>query len=383
MHLRLGLALGVLLAVLMPATALAGPTVTVRVEGSAGTLLPARQVTLGDAPYSAGSATCPADSAFAALDTAVAGNWDRANFFNTVLGETHNFADSDYWAVWVGRAGGYLYGNGVCSQALQPGDELLLLVDRSPPPSYNLTVFPLKLSGVPAIVAPGAPFTVKVDEYRPDAMGTPGSGTGAALAGATVASGSASATTGADGTATLALTARGPATVRASTPGTRSLPADVCVTDGSDGFCDTVKPSPLTPQAAPDVTPALGRIAGLGEHERFARGKGPRELKGTVDADASGIKDVRLRLTRTVGTRCERFDPVRERWVKAARCGVENAPFFSIGSSAAWSYLLPAALTKGRYVLDTQTVDGAGNVTRGATRGGPGTPRTRVVFFVG
>ncbi len=177
MHLRLGLALGVLLAVLVPATALAGPTVTVRVEGAAGTLLPAKQVTLGDVPYSAGSATCPADSAFAALDTAIAGNWDRANFFNTVLGETHNFSDSDYWAVWVGRAGGYLYGNGVCSQALQPGDELLLLVDRSPPPSYSLTVFPLKLSGVPAIVAPGAPFTVKVDEYRPDAMGTPGSGT--------------------------------------------------------------------------------------------------------------------------------------------------------------------------------------------------------------
>ena len=383
MHLRLGLLLGVLIAVLLPATALAGPTVSVRVEGASSTLLPAKQVTLGDAPYSAGGTTCPADSAFAALDTATAGNWDRANFFNVVLGENHSFADSDYWAVWVGRAGGFVYGNGICSQTLQAGDELLLLVDRSPAPSFSLTVFPLKLSGVPPIVAPGAPFSVKVDEYRPDAMGTPGSGTGAGLAGATVTAGSASATTGADGTATLTLTARGPATVRAATSGTRSLPSGVCVSDGSDGFCDTVKPTPLTPQAAPDTTPALGRIAGLREQQRFARGKGPRELKGTVEADASGIKDVRLRLTRTVGKRCERFDALRERWVKASRCGVENAPFFSLGSSAAWSYLLPAALTRGRYVLDTQTVDGAGNVTRGASRGSAGAPRNRVVFFVG
>ena len=56
--------------------------------------------------------------------------------------------------------------------------------------------------------------------------------------------------------------------------------------------------------------------------------------------------------------------------------------FFSIGTSAAWSYRLPQALTKGRYVLDVRTVDGAGNVTHGAERGAADKPRTRVVFFV-
>jgi len=33
-------------------------------------------------------------------------------------------------------------------------------------------------------------------------------------------------------------------------------------------------------------------------------------------------------------------------------------------------------------VLDTQTVDGAGNVTRGAQRGTPSQVRNRVVFWV-
>ncbi len=65
------------------------------------------------------------------------------------------------------------------------------------------------------------------------------------------------------------------------------------------------------------------------------------------------------------------------------RCGAARAKFHSIGSRASWSYLLPSRLPSGRYVLDTQTLDGAGNVTRGDTRGKPGDPRNRVVFHVG
>ena len=68
--------------------------------------------------------------------------------------------------------------------------------------------------------------------------------------------------------------------------------------------------------------------------------------------------------------------------MKAARCGAVNGTFFSIGDKSPWSYLLPQALTKGRYVLDTQVVDRAGNATRGSTRGKPGQARNRVVFFV-
>ena len=91
---------------------------------------------------------------------------------------------------------------------------------------------------------------------------------------------------------------------------------------------------------------------------------------------------MQLSLTRRAGSRCERYDGSAEAWIALKPCGAQHGRFFSIGSSAAWSYLLPKALTPGRYVLDVRTVDGAGNVTRGASRGAPGAPRTRVVFFV-
>ena len=98
--------------------------------------------------------------------------------------------------------------------------------------------------------------------------------------------------------------------------------------------------------------------------------------------DASGVKDILLRITRRNGKACSRYDGAKTAWVDMKQCGAEHGTFFSIGSSASWSYLLPQALTTGRYVLDVRTVDGAGNVTRGAERGAADKPRTRVVFFV-
>ena len=151
------------------------------------------------------------------------------------------------------------------------------------------------------------------------------------------------------------------------------------MTDGADGYCGTIKPgettSPTSPPAAAqsavvDRDVPFGSVASIPEQQHYKRGKAPRELSGAVDGEPSGIKDIRLRLTRRVGKRCERLDPARERWVKAARCGADNSPFFSIGDRTPWSYLLPQALTKGRYVLDVQVADRAGNVRRGNTRGG-------------
>lgn len=417
-----GLLLGGLLTITlaMPATALAGPTVSVRVEGQAATLV-SKQVTLPDAPTSANAAACgppSASSAFEALDAATGGDWDRSPFASTVLGETHTFADSDYWAVWIGRAGGFLFGGGLCDDILQAGDELLMLVDVAPAPSYASTVFPLAMRGVPATVRPGEPFTVRVDEYQPE-NGTPGTGKAGTADGVEVTGGSSSAKT-VGGAASITLTERGEAILRATRAGTRARPLSVCVTDGGDGFCGTpvcatdaaggfcgatppqnpAPGAPSSPAPAADRAPALARIAGIREQQVFARGKGPRELRGTVDADPSGIKEVRLRLTRTVRvsapgrvrvrgrlrsrlrTRCSRFDLVTERLRTMSRCGAGRARFHPIGSQANWTYLLPARLPRGRYVLDTQTVDGAGNATRGATRGKPGEPRNRVVFHV-
>src|SRR4051812_8739683 len=44
---------------------------------------------------------CPGSSGAGALDVATAGNWDRQEFVSTILGESHTYANSDYWAFWV------------------------------------------------------------------------------------------------------------------------------------------------------------------------------------------------------------------------------------------------------------------------------------------
>ena len=86
---------GLVLTLLLAAPAVAGPTVTVRIEGAAGTLLERPRVALPDpAPPVAG---CGAHTAGAAIDVATAGNWDRQMFTETILCEKHAFEASDYW----------------------------------------------------------------------------------------------------------------------------------------------------------------------------------------------------------------------------------------------------------------------------------------------
>jgi hypothetical protein len=87
---------------------------------------------------------------------------------------------------------------------------------------------------------------------------------------------------------------------------------------------------------------------------------------------------VQLRLTKRVGTRCFTFSGTELRFVAMKRCGARRGTWFSIGSKADWSYLLPKALGRGRYVLDLKTIDGAGNADTQLAR-----TRNRVVFFVG
>jgi len=386
----LGLGAGLLLLALPAPAALAGSSVSVRVEGEAATLLASNAVTLPDAPSAPNVAACGKDAspsnAFEALDLATAGIWDRAAFFSSVLGETHSFAKSDYWATWIERAGTFRFGAGVCTDELQPGDELLLIVDvAEPPPSYAATTFPLGIQA-PVIVKPGEPFTIDVSRWVPAGFGDPGSGVKGPAAGVDVTSSASTAKTGADGRATLTLTERGPATLAAARGTTRAKPVEVCVSDGADGYCSTARPvaavAPIA-QAARDTTPALASIAGLREQQVFARGRGPRSLGGSVAADASGVRDVRLRLTRRRGGACQTFDAASERLVKSRRCGTEGGLWFSIGDRASWTYLLPFRLPAGRWVLDVRTVDGAGNVTRGADRSSDrAKPRTRVVFHV-
>jgi hypothetical protein len=376
-----------------PPALAAGPNVTVRVEGQNATLLAPTQVTLDPStPVQLADATCPGDSAAAALDQATAGNWDRKQFTQTILGETHDFSNSDYWAEWVGTpAKPYAYGqNGICGDLMVDGGTLLMAYDVSTSSPPYITYFPIVLQGAPASAQRGNAFTVTVVRYDDQGNATP-------LAGATVAGGGTSATTDSAGQASLALPATGTASLQATAPNAvRSPHVSVCVHDGNDGTCGTTAPdgttsSPLPPAAGPcvttgddglcgtiDRTPALGQIKSIVEQERFARGKGPRTLAGIVNSDPSGLRAVDLRLTRNDRGRCSTFDGRRERLVRMRRCGAVRGQWFSAGSRTPWSYLLPARLPRGRYVLDVRTTDGAGNEDTKLQR-----TRDRVVFHVG
>jgi hypothetical protein len=349
-----GLLAGVALLVAAP-SALAGPIVNVRVEGQNGTLLERTRVTLPD-QASAGN-PCGATNAAAALDAGTGGNWDHMSFTQTILGETHKFDASDYWAEWIDRGAGYKFGSGICTDTMATGDELLMLVDVSPPPSFAATVFPLDLEGVPAQASRGDSVTVTVVEYRP-ATGAPGEGTRTPVAGATISGAGATATSGADGKATLRLEQTGSFAIKATHQGNAPSAGEL-VSVLAPG--QALTPAAQGGAGGPDTAAPAIALTGLESGAVFSRKRAPRLLRGSVATDPSGLLAVKLRLTRRVGKKCSYFSGSRETF-RPMRCG--RGSFFKIGDSADWSYLLPKRLGRGRYVLEAKAVDGAYN--RGA-----------------
>jgi hypothetical protein len=342
--------------------ALAGPTVRVRVEGASGTLLERTTVTLPDTPPPV--ASCPAGTAAAAIEVATGGNWDRAGFTQTILGETHDFSNNDYWAEWIDRGAGYQFGNGVCNDSLNSGDELLMLVDQPPYGEGSmLAEVPLELHAANAVR--GNPVTVQVTGAVLTDFGPPAVVEHRAVPGATVAGGGASAVTGPDGRATLTFDRTGPVTLKASKQDT--------VVSGATTIQVVAPGEPVPPPPAggsgstPDRLAPLARLLGIADHQTFAKGKGPRTLKASV-TDASGLAAVKLRLIRRSGGRCFYFSGRRQE-LERTRCG--RAFFFKAGDGPDVSYLLPERLGAGRYVLDLAAVDRAGNrsaLARGSTR---------------
>jgi len=353
-------ALAALLATMVLAAppALAGPTVTVRVEGETATLLERTTVTLpDDPPYDPCSQKW---MAAAAIEQATKGNWDRQEFVSTILGESHTFTQNDYWAEWVDFGSGYKFGNGICNDVLKAGDEVLELVDRSSD-AFLPTRFPLDLEGVPTAIDAGKPVTVTVVSYVA-ADGTPGTSTRTPVEGATVSGGGVTAMTGAGGTAELAFATAGSVVVKATKPGSivsagervdvSATPPPPCVSSGSDGRCGTT-----------DSEPPTATIARLKNGKVFKHKRGPRRLSGRVTADPSGLLSVRLSILRKTPTGCWAFDGRRERF-EPHRCGGHSS--FRIGDRTQWSYLLPKRLPKGRYTIRAVAIDNAGNesVTR-------------------
>jgi hypothetical protein len=116
----------------------------------------------------------------------------------------------------------------------------------------------------------------------------------------------------------------------------------------------------------------VAQATGVREGHVYTRKSAPRELTGTIATHAR-VASVSLKLRRSYKGRCFAYNGRAERFHRA-RCG--QGSFFKVGSAPSFSYLLPTALAPGRYVLDVQAVDAAGNrstLARGSSR---------TVFFV-
>jgi hypothetical protein len=361
-----GLAAG-LLTLALAAPALAGPSVTIRVEGKAKTLAEEQRLATPDGQVPTSTGSCSGATALGALHAVVAGDWSGNGSFGTEFVERirdENYplgATPDGWTFWVNHREAQ---EGPCDYDVQEGDDILYLVSRCEfdgTQCANPPVLPLEL-GAPATGSTGSPGELTVVRYDPQ-------GNAAPVQDARITGPGVNATTGADGKASVTFGQAGEIVLKADKPGlVRSAAEKVAVSRPGEPPV-----TPAGPVALPDTAAPVARIRGIRSGQRFKRRKAPRTLRGSVTPDRSGLRAVKLSLTRSSGGRCQLYSPTKERF-RRSRCG--RRVNFSIGDRQDWSYLLPKRLGKGRYVLDVIAVDKLGNrdtLARG---------RNRVVFFV-
>lgn len=370
----------------LPSAAAAGTpaTVTVRVEDFGHTVLPQTTVTTSNASVLPDQVdSCSGTSAGGALWDATGGQWQ--GLYNqgyqtyevdsiSGVGFPANFAGDAYWSLFVN---GTFAQSGLCGQELQPGDDVVFFAQcqglgsdctSSTAPDHFLT------ESNPSVTTVQAGGSVSVT------VGSVGTSTGAPESlpgGVVVSAGAISAAPNAQGVATLTFPAAGTYTLQAGAPD--SVPSDphtvtvvsaapasaspaVSTTTTTSTTATTTATAGVLAAPATHTGPAVFAVAGgvLNSHV-YPAGRGPRTLSGTVSA-VGALADVRLRLTRDDGGRCSYYDGLTERFL-ASPCGVNHGRFFSIGKEASFTYLLPARLARGRYVLDVQAVDSAGHVS--------------------
>ena len=375
LHRLAGLVAGFLCLAAFAATAAvaAGPAnVTVRVESLDRTLLEQTAVRTSLTPVNKSGQPgqqCTGTSAAGALEVATNGDWGGSWFdgfgysVERIFAESHPFDDpnGDFWAEWINNRAG----QGLCADELQEGDEVVFFVDRCQydPVAQrcgNDPVLPLELS-VPASATAGTPVTATVVKHEPD-------GTATAPGTTRIAGDGVEVMTGDDGKVQITFPRAGSYRLKADQAGAaRSGAETVAVSAPGQPV------APAGPAATPDTAAPVARIRGIRSGQRFRRKRAPRTLRGSVSPDPSGLRAVKLSITRSVGGRCQLYSSSQERF-RHSRCG--RRVNFSIGDRQDWSYLLPKRLGKGRYVLDVIAVDKAGNrdtLARG---------RNRVVFFV-
>jgi hypothetical protein len=382
---RLGLLFGFsCLAFALPgaaAQAAVPATVAVEVEGTSQTLLAPTSVTTTSTPVvKDGEHACSGGSAAGALELATSGKWSGEWFggfgysVETILGETHAFEPGApanfFWSYWLNDKPSSA---GICEGELSSNESILFFPECfSETGACPAAPNPLGIAA-PTSAERGAPVNVTVTSFA-NANGEP-----SPAAGATVSGGGATATTDASGHATLVLTQTGNVQLQATAPQSVRSVTSVCVHSGSDGTCGTTGPSGSTATGTTVAAPEykgpyaiVARAGGVIDGHVYARGRGPKVLSGAIATHAH-VTAVELKLRRSYRGRCFAYDGKAERF-KRAPCGV--ASFFDVGSSPSFSYLLPGALAPGRYVLDIEATDAAGNHTSLA-RG-----TSRIVFYV-
>jgi Prenyltransferase and squalene oxidase repeat len=353
--------LGLVLVLAGVATA-APAEVRLRVEGRTATLFEgfvaseARPLDGGDGTGAhACGASAPAPlTALADAGVAWGGRWnpDFQDFFVDRVGpDRSDDTTASYWAVladWRYVAGG-------CRGPLRPGTEVLW--------AYGVAVKPLllKLAG-PARAEVGETVTVTVRDGRI----RPSTGAdGGPVAGATVGG----AATDAEGRALLRYDTPGLRLLKAEHPdGIRSNALALCV---GDAACQGSVPPP---GATPGPDPRRPGIAKIRVGERFARGAGPRILRGSAGGAA-----VDVTLARRTASGCQEWNAARRRLVERP-CGAPAERFTAPVRGGAWRYELARGLPPGRYELTVwasgaapsparRAVPPAGSAARSPARG--------------
>jgi hypothetical protein len=238
---------------------------------------------------------------------------------------------------------------GSCADPIATGDDVLF--------AYGTGAEPLlRLSG-PATAATGAQVAVRVTEQV----------SGAPAAGATVGGQA----TGADGVARVGpFTQAGTVRLKATKAGAIRSNALVIAVGAATAQGVAGVAAGSVDRTAPRARLISPRNGHTYRRARFA----PRLIRIATSERGSGVRSIKLRLTRRVGDRCWSYSGRRERFI-GQRCG--QGFFFRVSDRGDLEYLLPEKLARGHYVLDVVAIDNALNRDGVRERG-----RNRSVFDV-
>jgi hypothetical protein len=276
--------------------------------------------------------------------------------FAEVGGQTTTF-DAATNAFLVEYKNGVEASVGACGDPISNGDDVLF--------AYGPDGIPLlELSG-PETATNGAPFTVHVVDQRD----------GSPVAGASVGG----ATTDAGGNATVTPSQAGLQRLKATKSGTIRSNALVVSVAAKDQAAAPAAPAAPAQQGvagavADRTAPRARLLSPRNGHTYRLRRFSPRLIHVAVAESGSGIRTVKIRLTRRVGRRCFSFSGRRDRFI-GAKCG--GGFFFTVSDRADFTFLLPRRLGRGHYVLDAEAIDKAFNRDAVGERG-----RNRSVFDV-